>query len=58
MEVMELAGVASADARTRAVDLLDYLEVGHRKELGHQLPNVAFTAATIATGCGSAASSR
>lgn len=32
MEVMELAGAASAEARTRAVDLLDYLEVGHRKD--------------------------
>jgi len=32
MEVMELAGVGSADARTRAVDLLDYLEVGQRKD--------------------------
>ena len=32
MEVMELAGAASAEARTRAADLLDYLEVGHRKD--------------------------
>lgn len=31
MLVMELAGAASASARTRANDLLDYLEVGHRK---------------------------
>jgi len=32
MEVMELAGVTAADARRRAADLLDYLEVGHRKD--------------------------
>ena len=32
MEVMELAGAASSEARTRAADLLDYLEVGHRKD--------------------------
>jgi putative ABC transport system ATP-binding protein len=31
MEVMELAGATSASARARAIDLLDYLEVGHRK---------------------------
>ena len=31
MEVMELAGAASASARIRAIDLLDYLDVGHRK---------------------------
>jgi putative ABC transport system ATP-binding protein len=31
MEVMELAGVSSADARERADNLLDYLQVGHRK---------------------------
>ena len=31
MEVMELAGVSSAGARARASDLLDYLQVGHRK---------------------------
>jgi putative ABC transport system ATP-binding protein len=31
MEVMELAGTASADARARAAELLDYLEVGHRR---------------------------
>jgi putative ABC transport system ATP-binding protein len=31
MEVMELAGAASASARTRAIALLDYLDVGHRK---------------------------
>jgi putative ABC transport system ATP-binding protein len=31
MLVLELAGAASASARTRAIDLLDYLEVGHRK---------------------------
>jgi putative ABC transport system ATP-binding protein len=30
MEVMELAGAASADARTRAAGLLDYLQVGNR----------------------------
>jgi putative ABC transport system ATP-binding protein len=29
--VLELAGFGSAAARSRAVDLLDYLEVGHRK---------------------------
>ena len=33
--VLDLAGANSADARTRAVELLDYLEVGHRK---HALP--------------------
>ncbi|MBI4724082.1 MAG: ABC transporter ATP-binding protein [Rhodomicrobium sp.] len=31
MEVMELAGASSANARARAFDLLDYLQVGHRK---------------------------
>jgi putative ABC transport system ATP-binding protein len=31
MEVMELAGATSASARARAIGLLDYLEVGHRK---------------------------
>jgi len=31
MEVLELAGASSAEARTRATDLLDYLEVSHRK---------------------------
>ncbi len=31
MQVMELAGASSADARARAADLLDYLQVGHRK---------------------------
>ena len=31
MEVMELAGTASASARSRAIDLLDYLDVGHRR---------------------------
>lgn len=31
MEVLELAGERSADARARAADLLDYLQVGHRK---------------------------
>jgi putative ABC transport system ATP-binding protein len=36
MEVMELGGATSADAWTRAVDLLDYLEVGRRKDA---LPN-------------------
>ncbi len=30
MEVMELAGTSSGAARARAVDLLDYLGVGHR----------------------------
>jgi putative ABC transport system ATP-binding protein len=35
MEVLELAGASSADARARAVDLLDYLQVGHRK---HAMP--------------------
>ena len=30
--VLQLAGVNSADARKRAVELLDYLEVGHRKD--------------------------
>lgn len=29
--VLQLAGVGSAEARRRAVELLDYLEVGHRK---------------------------
>jgi putative ABC transport system ATP-binding protein len=33
--VLDLAGFSSAAARTRAVELLDYLEVGHRK---HALP--------------------
>jgi putative ABC transport system ATP-binding protein len=33
--VLHLAGFAPAAARTRAVELLDYLEVGHRK---HALP--------------------
>ena len=33
--VLDLAGYGSAAARTRAVDLLDYLEVGHRK---HAMP--------------------
>jgi putative ABC transport system ATP-binding protein len=32
MEVMELAGVGSAEARRRAIELLDYLEVGRRKD--------------------------
>jgi len=36
MEVLELAGASSADARARAVDLLDYLQVGHRK---HAMPS-------------------
>ena len=31
IEVMELAGAGSASARTRAIELLDYLDVGHRK---------------------------
>lgn len=31
MEVMELAGASSTQARNRAADLLDYLEVAHRK---------------------------
>ncbi len=31
MEVIELAGARAADARARAVDLLAYLGVGHRK---------------------------
>src|SRR5579863_1468540 len=31
MEVMELAGARSAEARARAGDLLDYLQVGRRK---------------------------
>jgi putative ABC transport system ATP-binding protein len=35
MEVLELAGASSADARARAVDLLDYLQVGDRK---HAMP--------------------
>jgi putative ABC transport system ATP-binding protein len=30
--VLQLAGSGPADARRRAVDLLDYLEVGHRKD--------------------------
>jgi putative ABC transport system ATP-binding protein len=29
--VLELAGFGSAEARANAIDLLDYLEVGHRK---------------------------
>ena len=33
--VLDLAGFSSAAARTRAVELLDYLEVGHRK---HAMP--------------------
>ena len=33
--VLHLAGFKAADAHTRAVELLDYLEVGHRK---HALP--------------------
>ena len=33
--VLDLAGLSAAAARTRAVELLDYLEVGHRK---HALP--------------------
>jgi putative ABC transport system ATP-binding protein len=33
--VLDLAGFSAATARTRAVQLLDYLEVGHRK---HALP--------------------
>ena len=33
--VLDLAGFSAAAARTRAVELLDYLEVGHRK---HALP--------------------
>ena len=33
--VLDLAGVSAAAARARAVELLDYLEVGHRK---HALP--------------------
>ena len=32
MEVMELAGIASKPARARAVELLDYLGVGHRRD--------------------------
>jgi putative ABC transport system ATP-binding protein len=32
MEVLKLVGATSADARARAADLLDYLEVGHRKD--------------------------
>jgi putative ABC transport system ATP-binding protein len=35
MEVMELAGTAPTDARRRAVDLLDHLQVGNRK---NQMP--------------------
>lgn len=31
MEVLELAGASSSQARARATELLDYLEVGHRK---------------------------
>jgi predicted ABC-type transport system involved in lysophospholipase L1 biosynthesis ATPase subunit len=31
MEVMELAGAASGHARTRTIDLLEYLDVGHRR---------------------------
>jgi putative ABC transport system ATP-binding protein len=31
MEVMELAGTASGHARTRTIDLLEYLDVGHRR---------------------------
>lgn len=30
--VLHLAGLPAADARSRAVELLDYLEVGHRKD--------------------------
>jgi putative ABC transport system ATP-binding protein len=33
--VLDLAGMSAAPARKRAIDLLDYLEVGHRK---HALP--------------------
>jgi putative ABC transport system ATP-binding protein len=33
--VLQLAGLSAAAARTRAVELLDYLEVGHRK---HAMP--------------------
>jgi putative ABC transport system ATP-binding protein len=33
--VLQLAGADSASARTRAVELLDYLEVGHRR---HAMP--------------------
>src|SRR3954452_17424127 len=33
--VLQLAGYGSASARTRALELLDYLEVGHRK---HAMP--------------------
>ena len=33
--VLDLAGFSAAAARTRAIELLDYLEVGHRK---HALP--------------------
>lgn len=33
--VLHLAGYGAADARKRAIDLLDYLEVGHRK---HAMP--------------------
>jgi putative ABC transport system ATP-binding protein len=32
MEVMELAGKKTGDARERAVELLDYLEIGRRKD--------------------------
>jgi putative ABC transport system ATP-binding protein len=31
MEVLELAGASSTEARARAADLLDYLEIGRRK---------------------------
>lgn len=31
MEVMELVGATSAAARSRAIELLDYLQVGHRR---------------------------
>ena len=34
--VLHLAGLGAAAAHTRAVDLLDYLEVGHRK---HAMPS-------------------
>ena len=33
--VLDLAGMSAAPARKRAIELLDYLEVGHRK---HALP--------------------
>jgi putative ABC transport system ATP-binding protein len=32
MEVMELAGTSPADARRRTIELLNYLEVGHRRD--------------------------